>query len=92
MNKKRGAKNSVFASTSDISSTIFRFGLFGWFNMMTLKAATTEKPPEMSYWNLLCLRRFHLLVNVFSVSKNKITKPYAKKYDGLLVNDDKIVI
>ena len=33
-----------------------------------------------------------LLVYGFSVSENKITKPYAKKYDWLLVNNDKIVI
>ena len=32
-----------------------------------------------------------LFVYVCSVMKNKITKPCAKKFDGLLVNDDKIV-
>ena len=50
-----------------------------------------EKPLEIPYWNSLCLRRICLFVYVCSVSKNKITKPYAKKYDRLLVNDDKIV-
>ena len=47
---------------------------------------TIEEPLEMPYWNLLCQ-----FVYVCSVTKNKITKPYARKFDGLLVNDDKIV-
>ena len=50
-----------------------------------------EKPVGMQYYNLLCLRRIGLLVYVCSVSKNKITKLYAKKFDWLVVNDDKIV-
>ena len=50
-----------------------------------------EKHLEMPYWNLLCLRRIGLLAYVCSVSKNIITKPYAKKLDRILVNDDKIV-
>ena len=52
---------------------------------------TIEKPLEMPYWNILCLRRICLFVYVCSVTKNKITKPYARKFDGFLVNDDKIV-
>ena len=32
-----------------------------------------------------------LLVHIFSVSKNKITQPYIKKFDLLLVNDDKMI-
>ena len=50
-----------------------------------------EKPLEMPCWNLLCLRRICLFVYVFSITKNKITKPYAMKFDGLLVNNDRIV-
>ena len=52
---------------------------------------TVEKPLEMPYWNLLCIRRISLFVYICGVSKDKITKPFAKKFDGLLVNDDKIV-
>ena len=52
---------------------------------------THKETLEMPYWNLLCLWRICLFVYVFSVMKNKITKPYVKKFDGLLVNDDKIV-
>ena len=48
-----------------------------------------EKHLEMPHWNLLCLRRIGLFVYVCSVFKNKITKPYAKKFDRLLANDDK---
>ena len=50
-----------------------------------------EKPIEMPYWNLLCLQRICLFVYFCSVTENKITKPHAKKFDGLLVNDDEIV-
>ena len=45
------------------------------------RVASIEKPLEMPYWNLLCIQRIGLLVYVFSVSKNKITTPYAKKLD-----------
>ena len=50
-----------------------------------------EKPLEMPYENLLCPQRICLFVYACSVSKNEITKPNVKKFDRLLVNDDKIV-
>ena len=40
----------------------------------------------------IVLREICLFVYVYSVTKNKITKPYAKKFDGLLVNDEKLQI
>ena len=52
---------------------------------------TIEKLLEMPYQNLLCLPRICLFVYVYNVTKDKVTKPYAKKFDELLVNDDKIV-
>ena len=44
-----------------------------------------EKPLEIPYWNSLCLRSICLFVYICSVMKNKIAKPKAKKFDGLLV-------
>ena len=43
------------------------------------------------YSELKTNRVIDIIVYVISVLQNKITKPYAKKYDRLLVNDDKIV-
>ena len=48
-----------------------------------------EKPLEMPNWNLLSLRRICLFVYVCDVTKNNITKPHDKKFDGILVTDDK---
>ena len=58
-----------------------------FMNIVIMYVKTIEKHLEMPYWNLLYLRRINLLVYYCSVSKNKITKPYAKTFDGLLVND-----
>ena len=52
-----------------------------------------EKPVELSGFDLSCLRRINAIYlkktsaffYFFSVSKNKNTKPYFKKFGGLLV-------
>ena len=65
---------------SDLNNLLFT-GLF--VNDLRSKY-TIEKPLEMPFWNLLCLRRIGLSVYIFSVSKNKITQPHTDKFDGLL--------
>ena len=51
-------------------------------NFKFLNAASIEKHLEMPCSNLLCLQRICLFVYVCSVTKNKITKPYARNFDG----------
>ena len=87
--KKRRICEGVGKSFNE-NKTCFYLLLLSKLVLTLVCAECIEKPIEMPYRNLLCLRRIRLLVYVCSVSKNKITKPCAKKYDRLLVNYDKI--
>ena len=60
--------------------------------------ALIENFLDMSDWSSLCLQRIAadhlkniLFVYIFSVSKYKITQPYAQKLVALIVNNNEIV-
>ena len=85
---KKLAMLANFDSYSSLpgSVVIFTGMVFGrWYTIHL------EKPLEMPDWNLLCLRRKWSICLLFQCTEKKSPNLYAKKFAGLLVNNNKIV-